>query len=206
MKKNRNIARKHHFVTQGYLAAFTDDGTLEGQLVVFDLVSSSIFRTRPLNVAAERDFNRIDLDGQDPDALERSLGEFESRAVSTIRGIEASGELPKDEEFSYPLNLMALMIVRNPRLRRNMNKAREHTARIIGDMLVSDRRLYEHHLSKAKKDGFVPPEAEARSKRCGILSKEINIRSVSAPERVCRWSWLGLIMPCGCWGLATGRS
>ena len=34
-----NVARKHHFVPQGYLAGFTDDG----KLTVFDLESQKAF-------------------------------------------------------------------------------------------------------------------------------------------------------------------
>lgn len=37
-------------------------------------------------------------------------GKFERRAISAIRGIQASGELSADEERSYVLNLMALLI------------------------------------------------------------------------------------------------
>ena len=156
----KKFARNHHFVPQGYLAAFTEDGTRDGRLFVSDLVSGSVFQTKPRNVGVERDFNRVDADGQDPDALERALGKFEGRAISVIRGIQASSELPADEEFSYVLNLMALLIVRNPRSRKNMNNARCHTVRVIGDLLASDKRLFEHHIAKAKEDGFVPQDAE----------------------------------------------
>lgn len=125
-----------------------------------DVVSRSVFRGKPRNVAAERDFNRIEADGHDPDTLERQLGEFEAKAISVIRGIQVSGELPADEEFSYVINLMALLVVRNPRSRRAMNAARLHTVRIIGDMLTSDGRLFKHHFAKAKHDGFVRRDAE----------------------------------------------
>ena len=156
----KKFARNHHFVPQGYLAGFTEGGTRDGRLFVFDRVSRSVFQTKPRNVGAERDFNRIDADGQDPDVLERALGEFEGRAISVIRGIQASGELPADEKFSYVLNLMALLIVRNPRSRKNMNNARRHMVRVIGDLLASDKLLFEHHLAKAKEDEFVPQDAE----------------------------------------------
>lgn len=156
----RKFARNHHFVPQGYLAGFTKEGTRDGRLFVSDLISRSVFQTKPRNVGAKRDFNRIDVDGQDPDALERVLGEFEGKAISVIRGIQTSSELPADEEFSYVLNLMALLVGRNPRSRKNMNNARHHTVRVIGDLLASDKRLFEHHLAKAKEDGFVPQDAE----------------------------------------------
>jgi Protein of unknown function (DUF4238) len=90
----RKFARNHHFVSQGYLAGFTENGTRDGRLIVSDLVSCSLFQTKPRNVAAKRDFNRIDAEGQDPDVLERALGEFEGRAASVIRGIGECGDLP----------------------------------------------------------------------------------------------------------------
>lgn len=159
----KKFARNHHFVPQGYLAGFTGDGTREGRLFVSDLVSRSVFQTKPRNVAAERDFNRIEADGHDPDTLEQQLGKFEGRAISVIRGIQASGELPADEELSYVINLMALLVVRNPKSRRGMNTARRHTVRVIGDMLTSDRQLFEYHFAKAKEDGFVRRDAEVSS-------------------------------------------
>lgn len=160
-KAVKKLARNHHFLSQGYLAGFTDDGTREGQLFVWDIVSRrSPFQTKSRNVAAERDFNRIEVDGYDPDIMERQLGEFEGEAISVIRGIQASGELPPDEEFSYVINLMALLVVHNPRSRRAMNSARRQTVRVIGDLLTSDRRLFEYHIAKAKGDGFVRQDAE----------------------------------------------
>ena len=78
----KNVARRHHFVPQGYLAGFTNDGTRAGLLTVFDRVSQSIFLAKPRNVAAKRDFNRVDLEGRPPDYLEQAMGEFEGKAIS----------------------------------------------------------------------------------------------------------------------------
>lgn len=139
--KNRKIARKHHFVPRGYLAGFTDDGTIDGRLSVLDVISRSIFQTNPGNVGAERDFNRIDVTGKDPDDLERALGEFEGRAISVMREIQASGKLPPDKELNYVLNLMALIVIRNPRMRKTMAAAMSQTTRIISDLLASDKKL-----------------------------------------------------------------
>ena len=156
----KNVARNHHFVAQGYRAGFTDDGTHDGthdgRLTVFDLVSRKTFRTRPRNVAAQRDFNRVDLEGRTPDDLERSLGDFEGKAISAIRCVQERGGHLTDDELNHVVTLMTLLVVRNPRLRRAVNTARRHEVRIIGDILTSDRRIYEHHVAKAKRDGFVP--------------------------------------------------
>ncbi len=154
------FARNHHFVPQSYLAGFTDDGTRDGWLFVSDLVSRSVFKTKPRNVAAERDFNRVDIEGRAPDALEHALGDFEGKAASVLRGIRETGDVPTDDELSYVINLMALLVVRNPKSRRAMNAARRHGVRIIGDLLGSDRHLFEHHMAKAKEAGFVSEGAD----------------------------------------------
>jgi len=150
------LARNHHFVPQGYLAGFTDTGTREGRLYVLDLQTQKAFATRPRNVAAQRDFNRIDVEDQRPDALEQALGDFEDRAIAVIRWVRDQGCLPEDNDFSYLLNLMCLLVVRNPRLRQSLTRAKQQGARIIMDRLVSDRRLWEHHMRKALEAGDIP--------------------------------------------------
>ena len=187
MKKS---ARNHHFISQGYLAGFTEEGTRDSRLHVYDLASHSVFQTKPRNVGAERDFNRIDVDGQDPDVLERALGEFEGKAISIIRGIRTSGTLPNDVDFSYVLNLMALFIVRNPRRRRQMNDARHNVVRVIGDLLTSDKRLFEHHMAQAKENGFVPQDAEVAFPELGQFIRDDQFTtSVSTSESL--WLELG---------------
>jgi Protein of unknown function (DUF4238) len=93
-------AKDHHFVPQCYLAGFTDTGTKDGLLCVFDHVASRSFRQKPRNVAFEVDFNRFEAESQHPDALEKAFGKFEGKAASVIRAICRDGELPSDEEFS----------------------------------------------------------------------------------------------------------
>ena len=150
-----NVARKHHFVPQGYLAGFTDDG----KLTVFDLESKKTFRTTPKNVAAKRDFNRIDVHGLPPDAVERALGDFEGKAISTIRWLQESEGSMTDDELSDIVTLMTLLVTRNPRRRHRMNAARRHAVRVIASMLTSDRRIYESHVARAKRDGFISKDA-----------------------------------------------
>ena len=151
----KKVAKNHHFVPQGYLAGFTDDGSLDGKLTVFDLESRRFFLTRPRNVAAKRNFNRVDLKGGNPDDLERSLGEFEGEAISAIRCVQKHGGPPTEDELNYILNLMALLVVRNPRRREAVNTARRAAVRLIGDLLISDPRIYNHHVALAKRDGFI---------------------------------------------------
>ena len=167
-----NVARKHHFVPQGYLAGFTDDGTRNGQLTVFDLELQKTFRTTPSKVAAKRDFNRIDVDGLLPDAVERALGEFEGKAISTIRQLQKHGGSMTNDELSDIVTLMTLLVARNPRRRRGMNVARRHGVRVIADMLTSNRHIYESHLERAKRDGFVSKDAHVPFEKVAKFVRE----------------------------------
>ena len=144
------LARNHHFVPQGYLGAFTDTGTRDGQLYAFDLTNQKSFRTRPRNVAAKKDFNRFEMEGQPPDFLEKGFGELENKAIAVIRGMGQTKQRAKDEDLVYVINLISLLIVRNPRARRSVTRARQQTAKNIGEMLISDKKVWENHLRKAR--------------------------------------------------------
>ncbi|WP_082615504.1 DUF4238 domain-containing protein [Acidovorax sp. Root267] len=144
------VARRHHFLPQGYLAGFTDSGRKDGMLHVLDLQESRSFRTSPLNVAVEKDFKRIDIEGLPPDAIENALAPIEDRAIQAIRRVTESREFPSDEDHNLILNLLSLVIVQNPKSRRNLNSARTRVADEKLKWLVASQANWEHHLSLAQ--------------------------------------------------------
>lgn len=149
------IARKHHYLPQAYLAAFTETKSKDGQFYVFDTLGGTHFRTSPINVAAERDFNRVDIEGKPLDVLEQALSPFEDRAVQAIRNVNRTEIFPNDEDHSYILNLLSLIAVRNPRLRKSFNRSCEALVHVIGDLLVSDENIFSQNLKKAREAGHV---------------------------------------------------
>ena len=148
-------ARKHHYLPQAYLAAFTDTGTKDGQFYVLDIRDGTRFRTSPKNVAAERDFNRVDFEGKSPDILERAFSPFEDRAVQAIRKVICTETFPSDEDCNDIINLLCLIAVRNPQLRRSFNRSRQDMIHQICNLLVSDEKIWDHHLKKAQEAGNV---------------------------------------------------
>ncbi len=147
------IARKHHYLPQAYLAAFTDTSQKDGQFNVLDIHSGRSFRTSPINVAAERDFNRIDIEGHPPDAIEQALAPFEAQAVAAIRKVVETKEFPNDDDWNWILNLLGLIAVRNPQLREVFNHSHEQVIHRIGNLLVSDKSIWNHHIKKARESG-----------------------------------------------------
>lgn len=147
------ISRRHHYLPQSYLAAFTDTGLRGGQFFVLDTQTGYTFRTSPLNVGAERDFNRVDVEGHAPDAIENALAPFEGEAVDAIRRVIDSEAFPTDSDCNLILNLLGLIAVRNPKFRRSFNRWREQVLKQIGDLLISDKKIWDHHVEKDRAAG-----------------------------------------------------
>ncbi len=149
----KSVARKHHYVPQAYLAAFTSTGAKDGQFYVLDVETGRAFRTSPLNVGAQRDFNRVDVEGHPPDAIESALAPFEGEAVAAIRRVIDIEAFPNDSDWNLILNLLGLIAVRNPKMRGSFNDAREQVLRRLGDLLVSNENVWNHHIAKAREAG-----------------------------------------------------
>ncbi|TWJ17538.1 DUF4238 domain-containing protein [Geobacter argillaceus] len=147
--------RKHHYLPQGYLAAFTDTGKKDGLFYVLELDKGTWFRTSPKNVAAQRDFNRVDIEGHSPDVIEQAFSPVEALMIEACRRVVQTQAYPNDEDINYILNLLGLIAVRNPKLRTSFNKAREHMMNMISHMLVSKKEIFEHQVKKAREAGYL---------------------------------------------------
>ena len=152
--KNKPTARLHHYLPQSYLGHFTNTGRKDGKLYVLDINTGRTFRPTPKNIAAERDFNRVDIDGHSPDVIENALAEFEDKAIQAIRNTIATKTFPASADCNLILNLICLIAVRNPKLRKSFNNAKESALHMLGELLVSDEKIWNHHLSKALESGY----------------------------------------------------
>ncbi len=103
------ITRRHHYLSQSYLASFTDTGLKDDQFFVLDIQTGHSFRISPLIVCAERDFNRVDVEGHAPDAIEIALAPFEGEAINAIRRVIDSEAFPTDSDWNLILNFLRLI-------------------------------------------------------------------------------------------------
>lgn len=115
-------ARNHHFVPQHYLKNFARPRSKEGKLTVFDLKERKSFTTRPRNVAARRDYNRVEIEGQDPNSVETQLAVIEADADQAFRRIIASRSIANADDFSFVLVLIARIALSNPLFRDQRDK------------------------------------------------------------------------------------
>jgi len=145
-------ARHHHYLSQCYLKGFTKNGAKKSKLKVFDLVNSKIFETIPRNVGGLRDFNRVDIEGIDQNAIENSLATFEGEAASAIKRLEET-LLFEGETKTLILNLIALLAVRSPEMREHWRGFQAKIVEQLMDLSLATKERWGSQISQMKESG-----------------------------------------------------
>lgn len=147
-KQMKSEARNHHFVPQGYLKGFTNNGSKNSKLVVFDLTSRSSFETIPRNVAAKRDFNRISIPGVDPNLVESGMSDFEGKATKALQRVSETRKFI-GEDRDYILNLIALLSIRHPSQRENWRGVQSRIVEMFMDITLSSKERWEASMKQS---------------------------------------------------------
>jgi hypothetical protein len=106
--------RQHHILPAFYLAGFTDTGTKDGTLHVFDYARKRSYTSKPEKVARERDFYRLYKPDLYDYAIEKDLGALESRLAPVLRHVTET-DLASPQELGTLLSLAANIYVRGRR-------------------------------------------------------------------------------------------
>ncbi|MGV0087314.1 DUF4238 domain-containing protein (plasmid) [Rahnella aceris] len=146
-----SIARHHHYLSQCYLRGFTRGNAKKSRLTVIDLKNGSIFETIPRNVGGVRDFNRVEIEGVDPNYIESSLAELEGRAATALRELE-SGEEFIDERRAIVLELISILSVRTPEMRNHISQPFIHMAKIMMSMSFESKEIWESQIKQSGGD------------------------------------------------------
>lgn len=152
-------ARQHHHVSQCYLKGFSADRN-KPRLFVIDLKERRVFPpTNPKNVAVERDFHAVDVEGLPPDAFETYLAEFETELDGALKRIVAARSIRNENDRATLFKYMALLAAKNPQLRENFRVAHQHMVKIVMDLATATPEKWASHMARAKRDGFLPADA-----------------------------------------------
>lgn len=156
------VARRHHYVPQCYLESFATQTSKKkkSELWVFDSLNRTSFRTAPDNVALQKDFNTIDLEGHEPDAFESAMSTVESDIGPALTRIIASRSLSDENDKALLLNLIGLVHIRNPRLREQTRSFRERVTKALLGVALSTREMWDSQMKRAKEAGFIPKDAD----------------------------------------------
>ena len=126
------------------------------ELTVANLATGRFFETNPRNVGGERDFNRIEIEGHPPDALEQMLAGFEADAAESIRRTGESRKFEGDDRRNI-LNLMALLVVRSPQMREHIRKHHERLMKMMLSLTLVSKQRWEEHEARMIAEGKGPP-------------------------------------------------
>lgn len=163
-------ARKHHYVPQCYLKGFAKFRD-KPKLYVVDAKERKAFRTAPAQVAAERDFHRIDVEGLAPDAFENSFSKFESELSLALGRIIESRSIKNENDRAYLFNLVAMMAIKNPRLRETFRSAREQTLKMALDLMTATPERWASVQRRAEASGDVEKNSDVTYEQMRDFSK-----------------------------------
>ena len=152
-------ARRHHYVPQCYLKGFAADRD-NPMLFVIDANRKYLFTTGPANVAAERDFHRVDAEGIEPDALENGFSAFEDDLSQALERIIAACSITNAKDWAYVINLMALMATKNPQHRETFREFHEELMKRVLDLATATPERWESQMRRAKADGAINADAD----------------------------------------------
>lgn len=145
--------RRHHYVTESFLAGFTESGSRSDMLWVHDLKDKRRRQQRPNQVAHERDFYRVEITGNHPLMVEDAYAELEGRAMPVVREIEATHELPPPERLKALLGFVAHQTVRVPHHRRWLSDAMSRIAKLELEMSAGTPELFAERVEGLKSQG-----------------------------------------------------
>lgn len=156
MGKSRNRPVKHHYVPQCYLRQFANKKGKAFQVSVFDREQQRSFKKNVREVACQNYFNRIHLDGMDPNGLERAMSEFETGLAEALVRINKAGNLDNEEDKSYLLTLIGLTALRNPDMRKNIKGIADGLGHLHIAARLKSRATYDASVAEAKVAGALP--------------------------------------------------
>jgi len=150
-------ARRHHYLPRCYLKGFAKPRKRgkSHYVHVFDR-DGKTFTANIINVATERDFNRVEVEGHPPDAFEQGIAKFEGELGPALDRIMANRSLENENDRLLLMNLVGMLAIRNPRQRENVRGYHERIANIIMDLATSTKERWEGQMRQMKAAGYVP--------------------------------------------------
>lgn len=203
MSDSSSGARNHHHVPQCYLKGFAKPRSKEGKLTVFDMKTRKSFQTRPRNVAAVRDYNRVDIPNVDPNFVETQLAIFESDLDRSIRRIVEARSIDNANDRNTVLALVARLFVAGPHFRGVRDKFMSDIAdKMMRNIVATPERWHSASEQVAREvDDFEPLPYETmrdavmegritpRTSREALIEQEMKIWPEIMPYLTER-SWL----------------
>lgn len=178
----------HHYVPQTYLRSFADGVGRKARVFTADLMTGRSFVTLVRNVAAQRDFNRIETNEHNPNALEQAYSIFESTAAAALQRIIESQAFTDAGDRRVIMNLMALLVVRHPNVRSKIGKLMEDIGQAMMEAATGTKERWRN--SVAEMNGVAP--AEITDEQLGYEEMRRFVRTKAARAKLHQNVHIGL--------------
>ena len=123
------------------------------QLHVIDKMEGRHYPTNPRNVAAQRDFNRVDIPGHAIDQAEKLFAQMETEFAVVLRRIEDTLVLPEESDMPKLCYFVALLYGHNFHVRNSFANSESEIIKQILRSLVSNRERYESKMKQVYGEG-----------------------------------------------------
>jgi len=158
MGQTGNRSVKQHYIPQCYLRQFAIRRKRGHQFAVFDRKTDKSFRANVKDVACQSYFNRIEVDGMDPEELEKAMSEFETKLAGALTRINEARSLENEEDRAYLITLIGLTALRNPAMRENIRKIHENVGKMNIAARLKSQETYDASVQEAKRQGALPAD------------------------------------------------
>jgi len=148
-------ARRHHYLSQCYLKAFAVARKKSYHTTVFDARTRRIYQTNVENVGIVRDFNRIQVEGYEPDTIEKALAEFEGELGPALERVITARTMRSHDDRALILNFMCMLAIRTPRLRETMREFTERVSNQMMQLALATKERWEGQVRKATAAGYM---------------------------------------------------
>lgn len=168
MSFNSGGARNHHFVPQFYLKGFATPRSKEGRFFVCDLKERRRFQTRPRNVAAKRDFNRVEAEHLEPNMVESQLSLIEADLDQAFRRIIASQSIASNEDFPSVLVLVARLFLAHPLFRDQRDKFMTDVAQKMMSTMVASPDRWASVTAQGQAEGTIKDPVDYEEMKAAV--------------------------------------
>ena len=151
-----NEPRRHHYVSQFYLKLFSESNE---QIHVVDVNDRRHFMTGSRAIAAQTNFNRINIEGHDRNEIERFLCEIERKAATVLIDIAQNARLPQNRDMDVLVVYVGILAVNNPQVREGLCNIDREIARQRMRGMVETRETYETCMSELGMENLIEYEA-----------------------------------------------
>lgn len=146
-----STSRHHHYLSQCYLKGLTQGSAKNSKLTVLDLKSKKKFETTPRNVGGMRDFNRVEIDGVDPEIVEKTQSAFEGKAATALKKLEETSDF-SGETKDVILELIGMLAIKSPEVREHFSKPQVQIAKHIMSMTFESKERWESQVAQIKRE------------------------------------------------------